>query len=293
MQKRYPILFQIDHFMRSSGSLAYSIATTTNNASTISAAPIQISVTAAIAQVYYIHTDHLDTPRIITNSANAKVWEWNNDDPFANNVPNENPSNLGTFVYNPRLPGQYFDSETNTNYNYYRDYDPSTGRYVESDPIGLEGGTNTYGYVGGNPIGARDPRGLAYRGPWALFGHGDLLLQNGANLEGALVDTPTSDINKGKPVLPGMQIPSGADVDFFRANGEWYKLKNGAVSIKPDPKDSCKVIIECAGMEHGGSCDYYPVRKPHWPWNSKEKTDEAIEYLNRSKDTGLPGLPLK
>ena len=45
-------------------------------------------------------------------------------------------------------------------YNYFRDYDPITGRYVESDPIGLDGGLNTYGYVGGSPLGAVDPKGL-------------------------------------------------------------------------------------------------------------------------------------
>ena len=61
---------------------------------------------------------------------------------------------------NIRFPGQYFDSETGLYYNYHRHYDPTTGRYIESDPIGLEGGLNTYGYVGADPLVATDEYGL-------------------------------------------------------------------------------------------------------------------------------------
>jgi RHS repeat-associated protein len=64
-------------------------------------------------------------------------------------------------VFNFRYQGQYFDQETNTSYNYFRNYDPATGRYVESDPIGLYGGSaSTYGYVKGRPLSLRDPFGL-------------------------------------------------------------------------------------------------------------------------------------
>ena len=58
------------------------------------------------------------------------------------------------------LPGQYYDSETNLHYNYFRDYDPSTGRYIQSDLIGLSGGLNTYLYADTNPIIRTDPTGL-------------------------------------------------------------------------------------------------------------------------------------
>src|SRR5262249_11260408 len=66
----------------------------------------------------------------------------------------------GTFIYNLRFPGQYYDDESGLHYNYHRDYDPHSGRYLESDAGGLQDGTNTYTYVRSRPTIAVDPAGL-------------------------------------------------------------------------------------------------------------------------------------
>ncbi|MGC3980766.1 MAG: RHS repeat-associated core domain-containing protein [Steroidobacteraceae bacterium] len=110
--------------------------------------------------VFYVHTDHLNSPTKVTRATNNEViWRWDHD-PYGNGTPNEDPDGNGLRLsMNLRYPGQYYDAETSLNYNMARDYDPATGRYVESDPIGLDGGINTYAYVGGNPISNIDPTG--------------------------------------------------------------------------------------------------------------------------------------
>jgi RHS repeat-associated protein len=118
------------------------------------------ATTPTEAKVYYIHPDHLDTPRRLTDGQNRVVWKWDSD-PFGSYAPDEDPDGDGTKVtLNLRFPGQYFDAETALHQNYFRDYDPAVGRYVQSDPIGLEGGINPYTYVEGNPVAYADPLGL-------------------------------------------------------------------------------------------------------------------------------------
>ncbi|MBF0523958.1 MAG: hypothetical protein HQK56_02540 [Deltaproteobacteria bacterium] len=86
---------------------------------------------------YYVNPDHLGAPRSIVDGSGNTVWKWDRD-PFGNGAP------TGTLTYNLRFPGQYYDSETGLYYNMARDYSPTLGRYVQSDPIGLRGGVNTY-----------------------------------------------------------------------------------------------------------------------------------------------------
>ncbi len=103
--------------------------------------------------INYVHADHLGSPQKMTDSTKTIVWDAVYT-PFG-----QVHSMTGTATNNQRFPGQYFDSETGYSSNYFRDYDPTTGRYVQSDPIGLAGGLNTYGYVGGNPLLYIDPTG--------------------------------------------------------------------------------------------------------------------------------------
>ncbi|MEW8507661.1 MAG: RHS repeat-associated core domain-containing protein [Candidatus Thiodiazotropha sp.] len=103
---------------------------------------------------YAIHTDHLGAPRAVTDEAQQSVWSADYS-PFG-----LIDIHTQAITLNLRLPGQYEDQESGTYYNYQRDYDPNTGRYLTSDPIGLKGGMNTYAYVGGNPLNAIDPLGL-------------------------------------------------------------------------------------------------------------------------------------
>jgi RHS repeat-associated protein len=121
--------------------------------------------------LYYIHGDHLGTPQGLTNQSGSIVWLADYS-LFGLAVVNDDPDLDGNPVtFNLRFAGQYFDGESGFHYNYFRDYDPSTGRYVQSDPIGLDAGLNTYGYVGGNPLVYIDPYGLRLR-PGRGFGSG-------------------------------------------------------------------------------------------------------------------------
>ena len=182
----------------------------------------------AYANVWlHIHTDHLGTPRAITlpKQGNPTIWRWNlTDSAFGEHAPDQDP-NGGTdsFTFNLRYPGQYFDAESGLHYNYFRDYEPGTGRYVQSDPIGLWGGINTFAYVLGDPMLLIDPLGLdSYRcrrtlgrrpGQGTLYGRATqhwyscVILPDGTEqcsgqtTDGSMLDSP------GRPTRP--------DEDFY------------------------------------------------------------------------------
>ncbi|HEX7986075.1 MAG TPA: RHS repeat-associated core domain-containing protein, partial [Duganella sp.] len=178
--------------------------------------------------VYYIHNDQINTPRLITNSAdNHIVWRWDLADPFGASSPDDMSQERSRFSYNLRFPGQYYDKEINLHHNYYRDYDAQTGRFIQSDPIGLGGGLNTYDYVQGNPISFTDPFGLqvdmnlhapgtaAYRygqlipppaGSFSINGHGNAWWLVGPDGEGIQPEKLADMISKHPKYSPDKKI---------------------------------------------------------------------------------------
>src|SRR5262249_49711113 len=154
---------------------AYELRLFSNNVYTLLATSNRFSIgsSSATMKLHFIHVDHLDTPRLIADSSGTPVWRNDNTEPFGSSAPGENPVGLGAFEFPLRFPGQYADKETNLHYNYFRDYDPSLGRYGESDPIGFRGGLNTYAYVASSPLSYKDVLGLL---PMEIMGKGRSLL---------------------------------------------------------------------------------------------------------------------
>jgi RHS repeat-associated protein len=109
--------------------------------------------------IFAVEPDHLDTPRVIANTSHQLVWRWDSS-PFGDTAANEAPGGLAAFTYSLRFPGQHYDPETQTHYNYFRDYEPGVGRYLESDPIGQFGDLTIYGYAGSSALGLTDSFGL-------------------------------------------------------------------------------------------------------------------------------------
>jgi RHS repeat-associated protein len=122
----------------------------------------QPAASATVATIYAIQTDHLGTPQAVTDEHQDIVWQARIS-PFgqAKVVHARASAETGkAFDLTLRLPGQVFDSETGLNQNYFRDYDPTLGRYTTPDPMGVDGGVNPFAYVNNNPLTGIDPLGL-------------------------------------------------------------------------------------------------------------------------------------
>ncbi|MDP3930734.1 MAG: RHS repeat-associated core domain-containing protein [Methylococcaceae bacterium] len=210
-------------------------------------------------QVYFIQADHLNAPRIILNNANIPVWRWDHTDAFGTTLPNEDPDGDGNiFEYNLRFPGQYYDKETGLHYNYFRDYDPGIGRYIQSDPIGLSGGLNAYTYVGNNPVNRIDPSGLL-----DVYGYQSRGGGSGWNTQYQLTFDPLSDnLQKAIPLPAWLK----------------YTLKViPQIDTKPvGPLHPIKDFLQCGKLDAKLKKDYEDI----YGDQQRLTRDEAESFLN-------------
>ena len=201
--------------------------------------PVGLLTGAGTAQsLKYIEPDHLGTPRAVIDpnrgAAGVAIWTWDaKSEAFGNNPPNQDPDQDGSaFVFNMRFPGQRYDAISGLVYNYFRDYDPSVGRYIQSDPIGLRGGASTYGYVQGNPLFGIDPYGLL-----------SYICQEGKNIGIALPIYFT-----GGKSSDHRRIASAVEKAWSRSFGPWYKVKL-KVLIQSMPTKSANFVKIIPGQQ--------------------------------------------
>lgn len=214
-----------------------------------------LSVIKAGETVYYYHNDHLGTPQILTDDTGTIAWKAVYT-PFGGAV-----ASMQT-VENPfRFPGQYYDTETGLHYNYFRYYNPQTGRYITPDPIGLEGGINLFLYVEANPVSWMDPWGLIHynKPPPAT------VPVTGGTLRGLeCVEKCLSRVTQN----PGLDllITGGAELSGHSANSHHYTGQACDIHASNPVKD--KDVMACAALcgFGAGYFEGYPndPNRNHW-----------------------------
>lgn len=238
---------------------------------------------ASPASVYAVSADWLGAPHVIANSSGVPVWTWDHL-AFGDNAPNENPSGLGAFAYNLRFPGQYADPETGLNYNTMRDYNPTLGRYVQSDPIGLRAGNNTYVYTSGNPLDYFDRRGLdaACSSGWL-----DNLFPPTYDEQTALLNNPILQFIGDNPNIGWYLIGGGAALLTGGLVGEV-----GAVGVLGDATEEAGTF-ELGNAETWGDpatlADHFAQHGADFGTTSEsDYASQASKFLQQSQTDGLP-----
>jgi len=228
------------------------------------------TVTTA-AHLFFIHTDHLNTPRLVANQQGQTVWRHDNAEPFGNSPPDENPSSLGAFEFPLRDEGTYFDKETNLVYNWNRYRDPNDGRFIQADLLGLYGGDlSLYVLRGNNPLSYIDPFGLQTAPPGGGAA-GGLLGGSGAAGGGILGGSAgAGGVGSNKNIAQGLTNLINKIIEFCKPDDKKCppcKLVDG--TIVPIGTIGYRYDVPPQGkVEHGISGPHYNLYKANQNLNN-------------------------
>ena len=217
--------------------------------------------------INYLHTDHLGTLRAVTDTQGAVNYSW----PWVGNAFGDQPK-TGSGSFYLRFPGQYLDVETGLHYNINRVYEPTTGRYLQSDPMGLLGGQwSTYAYVSNDPLGHIDPLGLQSTSPLCAMCHSappalPMPPVTGAPSTPGQLSAPNSGTDGGAGTVPDTEAPAKPKV------------------CPPPPRDPCEGIARQLEIHRKKLEDYMADPMAHdnlGRLSSAEEDRRAAVYQGR------------
>lgn len=211
---------------------------------------------------YFYHNDHLGTPQRMTATNGAVVWNAKYSSFGKSSVEVEMVEN------NLRFPGQYYDEETGLHYNLNLYYDPSTGRYLTPDPIGLDGGINLFAYVQNNPVRFIDPKGLMV---YQCFRKADIPFNENIGLPHTWLKTDTKEAGLGPAdgripgVGPQKDSPYVSDTMIVDHTGESQRSDAWCVPLPNVPEDCVNDRLE--------------IGKPRGKWNGFNQCWNFVESI--------------
>ncbi|GGD36198.1 RHS repeat-associated core domain-containing protein [Pseudoxanthomonas indica] len=230
-----------------------------------------IGLLANGGRLHYVEPDHLGTPRVVIESArDIAVWTWDiHGEVFGESSPKEDQDgDLLPLVFNLRFPGQRYDAAAGLNSNYFRNYEPGSGRYMESDSMGMAAGVNTYSYASSTPFVLVDPYGMSGTCPaspsykpsfWNDGGH----IQGTNNCYSYAADrpeNPASQLPRPFPYLPQPGEWSGRPFESLTCRS----IIRAAVSdgmTKPDSKGNCPSCTHKVYLVVAPEVDYHWYRQ--------------------------------
>ena len=258
------------------GNLIGEYGTTNRDYVWMSGIPVAVIDTAgAPSTLNYVTADALDTPRAVSDSTGTTLWSWawlNN--PFGEQA----PISSNGYTLNLRFPGQYYDAESGLVHNGYRDNCPECGRYIQSDPIGLNGGLNSYAYVGNNPLSNIDPMGLCPK----CQGSGNAPAPSVYQQRGQLANNMTSSYDPYGMSSAGGTLYNIGELAQFRRGGALDAQSYGASAAYGNYAFGVYMSASGATLQQtlSGANDYAKYSSAQYPGRAMDPNYTSIPTAN-------------